>query len=122
MNSEENKVKEKCIALLQSENQCHIGLCLGDDPYIVPISYGYRNEVLYFHSSLNGKKINILKENPKTSFSVEKGGNLVPAEKACKFSIHYASVLGSGKMEFVESIEEKREALDIISLQQGSPG
>ena len=35
------------------------------DPYVVMMNYGYEDGVIYFHGDPNGRKMDILKENPK---------------------------------------------------------
>ena len=39
-------------------------------PYAVPISYVYDGEHIYFHSALEGHKIDAIRRNPNASFAV----------------------------------------------------
>ncbi|GAV22898.1 pyridoxamine 5'-phosphate oxidase family protein [Carboxydothermus pertinax] len=34
-------------------------------PYAVPLNYVYKNGAIYFHSALEGQKLDLLKENPR---------------------------------------------------------
>ncbi len=47
---------------------CRIGFVDGDEPYIVPVSFGYEDNAIYFHSALEGRKVNLIKKNSKVCF------------------------------------------------------
>jgi nitroimidazol reductase NimA-like FMN-containing flavoprotein (pyridoxamine 5'-phosphate oxidase superfamily) len=55
--------------------------------------------------------------NPRVCFQIDTDVEIVPAEKACDWSIKYRSVIGFGKAEFLHSPEEKRRALKTIMSQ-----
>jgi uncharacterized protein len=83
-------------------------------PYIVPVNFGYKPGYLYFHTGYEGQKIDFLKANPEVCFEVDVDAKIVPAEHPCMFSCNYLSVVGYGTARFVEDLEEKTRALDII--------
>jgi nitroimidazol reductase NimA-like FMN-containing flavoprotein (pyridoxamine 5'-phosphate oxidase superfamily) len=83
-------------------------------PYLVPLNYGYRDEVLYFHSAPEGHKIELLKLNPLVGFSVIIDLGLVEAEQACNWGARFRSVIGHGRVEFIEDAEQKRSALNLL--------
>ncbi len=56
--------------LLSSSEAGRFGLSVGDEPYVVPVSYWYRDGKIYFHSG-EGKKIEYMKKNPKVCFEVD---------------------------------------------------
>ncbi|MFC1737124.1 pyridoxamine 5'-phosphate oxidase family protein [Candidatus Hydrogenedentota bacterium] len=93
---------------------CHLAMVDGNKPYVVPISFGYRDGTLFLHTSPKGMKTNILRANPNVCFEFEVGVEMVKAEKACKWDVKYQSVIGWGKACFLDGNEAKREALDII--------
>ncbi len=93
---------------------CRIGLAESNNPYIVPVNFGYEDGCLYIHSAKEGRKIDILRLNNKVCFEVDIDHDLVRAESACKWSMRYRSVIGFGRAFFVDDFEEKRKALDII--------
>jgi hypothetical protein len=41
---------------------CRLGLTDGIRPYVVPLSFGFKNNTLYFHSAPEGKKIEMLRK------------------------------------------------------------
>ena len=93
---------------------CRLALYENAQPYIVPLCFGYKDNILYFHSAPEGKKLDILRNNNKVCFEFDTDHELVMGEKACGCSMKYRSVIGFGKAKFVEDIESKRRALDII--------
>ena len=44
----------------------------GENPYSVPVSFGYCQGRIYFHSSTMGKKMNNIIDNPKVAFVVDR--------------------------------------------------
>ncbi|MCJ7623552.1 MAG: pyridoxamine 5'-phosphate oxidase family protein [Anaerolineaceae bacterium] len=114
MNVKEQSQGEKIDAVIQQALYCHIALSVDDQPYVIPVSYGYQDNALYFHSGPKGKKLELLKENPRVGFSIEHQVELKEAKSACKYSMLYASVIGKGRAHLLESIEEKSRGLDIV--------
>ena len=58
-------------ALLSSEVFGHLGCCDGGKPYIVPMAYVFRENVLYGQTT-EGKKVEMLRKNPIVCFQVER--------------------------------------------------
>jgi uncharacterized protein len=85
-------------------------------PYVLPMNFGYDKDVIYFHSSKKGKKIDILKQNPNVCvcFTTDHALDYVNEEVACSWSMKYRSVLAYGKVKFVEDYDEKLTALKHI--------
>jgi len=101
--------------ILADARVCRLAMVDGDMPYVVPLCFGFRDNSLFFHSALEGKKIEALKRNPAVCFEVDMLFKTIPSEKACGWSMKYHSVIGFGKAIFLEDAEEKRKALEIIS-------
>lgn len=98
---------------------CRIGLCDGGQPYVVPVCFGYEDGVLYFHSSVRGRKVDVLRRNNAVCVEFDIDQEIVKAERACKWGIKYRSVIGFGEASFVEEAGAKRRALDIIMAHYG---
>ena len=101
-------------AIINASLVCRLALSDENQPYIVPLSFGYQEKTLYFHSAREGKKIDIIKRNNRVCFEFDLNTQIIEAEKACKWGMKYQSVIGFGKAVFVENIEEKKKALTII--------
>jgi nitroimidazol reductase NimA-like FMN-containing flavoprotein (pyridoxamine 5'-phosphate oxidase superfamily) len=103
--------------ILRKATVCRLGLVDGTIPYIVPLSFGYDGNTLYFHSAREGKKIDLLKRNPVVCFEFDVDAEPVPAETSCGWTMRYRSVVGSGTASFVEDPGGKSAALEIIMRQ-----
>ena len=116
MRRSEKEITDKLAIgkIINASLVCRLALSDGNQPYIVPLCFGYQDRTLYFHSALEGKKIDILKKNNRTCFEFDVNSEIIKAEKACKWGMKYQSVIGFGKAVLVENIEEKQKALNII--------
>ena len=93
---------------------CRLALCDNGRPYIVPLCFGYKAHVLYFHSANAGKKLDMLKKNNNVCFEVDIDTELVKTGQVCDWGMKYKSIIGFGKAMFIETAELKREALNVI--------
>ncbi len=93
---------------------CHLALCKNSVPYVVPMNYGYADGCLYFHSAIEGRKIDILRSNNTVSFAIYVDERLATSDVACKWSTRYKSVIGEGKAFLVEELQKKEAAMAII--------
>jgi len=93
---------------------CRLGLADGNQPYVIPLSFGYHDNTLYFHTGKKGKKMEILKKNNRVCFEMEAGLEIIPADNPCKWNMRYESVVGFGRALVLENQAEKRQALDVI--------
>ncbi len=110
------------IKILDKAKVLHLGLVDGDEPYVVPMNYGYEFKdeklVFYLHGARQGRKLDVIKANPKVFAELE--CDIVPfeGEVACKYGITYASVMAKGKAVIVEDTEEKMHALTVLMKTQ----
>ena len=109
--------KKEIEKILKKSQICHIAMVDKEKPYIVPMNFGYENKTLFFHSALEGRKINLIKKNPNLCFEVDQVVQFKKAKIACDWSIEYKSVIGEGRAQLLYDPEEKREGLNIIMAQ-----
>jgi nitroimidazol reductase NimA-like FMN-containing flavoprotein (pyridoxamine 5'-phosphate oxidase superfamily) len=113
---------EEKLKILSKCKVCRIGISLNDQPYVIPLNFGYdykNNQLtLYFHSAKTGKKIDILSQNNKSCFEVDCDHILIEGETACDYGFSFTSVIGFGKIEFIENREEKVYALNALMKHQ----
>ncbi len=116
MRRSEKEIKDiKLIySILNEAEVCRVGFSRANKPYIVPMNFGFDEGHIYLHSSVEGKKMEILKENKNLCFEVDVRSELVKSEKPCNWGMKYVSVMGNGTAELIEKPEEKIKALDII--------
>ena len=108
--------------ILDTAKVLHLGLAVDNEPYVVPMNYGYTMEdgklVLYMHSALLGKKLDMMRANPKVFFEMD--CDLAPFEGVlpCQYGLVYSSVMGRGTASIVEDVQEKIKAMAILMKTQ----
>lgn len=106
-----NEIKD----ILDKSMIVHVGMVDGDEPYVVPMNYGYTLEdgvlCIYLHGAHVGRKIDIMKKNPKVFFEMECDVTPFEGKVACQYGTTYASVMGLGKAEILEDVEEKKDGM-----------
>lgn len=112
---------ELLTEILREATVCRIGMIDGDKPYIVPMNYGYSDGCLYFHSAKKGKKIDLLRNDNYVCFETETRLETVRGKDACKWGMKYLSVIGYGRVTFLEKKEDKVLGLNAI-MEQNAPG
>jgi nitroimidazol reductase NimA-like FMN-containing flavoprotein (pyridoxamine 5'-phosphate oxidase superfamily) len=106
------------LKIIQKCKVCRLGLSDGDRPYIVPLNYGYSFEknilTLFFHSAKEGKKLDIIKNNNRACFEIDCDAKLAEAERPCDYGYVYKSIIGFGKIFFLETLSDKIDGLNKI--------
>lgn len=59
-------------------------MCVDNIPYIVPLNFEYQENVFYMHCAKEGRKLEMIKENPFVCFEMDQG-SVKTADEACKF-------------------------------------
>lgn len=84
-------------------------------PMVKPLNFVYWNGAIYFHSALEGEKMEDIKEEPRVCFEVDVSiayaRNL---REPCNTDYLYRSVIVKGRAVRAESIVEKRDALRML--------
>ena len=110
------------LGILDRAKIVHVGMVDEGEPYIVPMNYGYTMEegklVLYLHSAVRGKKLDMIRANPNVFFEMD--CDRVPFESRvpCQYGLSYSSVMGRGTARIVEDVEEKKLAMTILMKTQ----
>ncbi len=106
------------LSIVQECRICHLGMQDEKGVYIVPLNYGfeYLNETLtlYFHSANVGRKIDALKKNNSVCIEMDCDHRLIEGDKACDFSFGFKSIIGNGKVYFVDDTTEKTKGLQLL--------
>ena len=113
---------EQIRGILDTAKVLRLGLALGDEPYIVPMNYGYIMEgeklTFYLHSARKGKKLDILRANPKVF--VELDCDLKPFDgvKPCQYGLSYSSLMARGRAGILVDPVEKMAAMTALMKTQ----
>ena len=110
------------LEILDKAKVLHLGLCVDNEPYVVPMNYGYIMEggkpVLYLHSAVQGKKLDMIRANPNVFFEMDCDRMPFEGEKPCQYGLVYSSVMGRGTASIVEDVEEKKKAMSLLMKTQ----
>ena len=109
-------------AILDSAKVLHLGLAVNNEPYVVPMNYGYTMEngrlVLYLHSAVRGRKLDMLQANSNVFFEMDCDRVPFEGQVACQYGLAYSSIMGRGSARIVEDVEEKKQAMSILMKTQ----
>ena len=107
---------EEIEAVIRKATVCRLGLVDGNESYIVPVNFGYERNAIYFHSALEGRKVELIKKNNKVCFEIDTDVAIEKTDKS-NCSVKYRSVIGRGRACILESNEEKLHGLKAIMRQ-----
>ena len=97
--------KEETEHLLTKHSHGRLGLCIGNEPYVVPVAYRYHEGAIYFHSAKRGKKLDFIKKNNRVCFEIDEW------QKA------WASVICFGKASLHDDFELKKKGFELLAKQ-----
>ncbi len=107
--------RKEIDAIIGNSDVCRLAMAMGDQPYLVPLSFGYDGQAIYLHTADRGKKIDHFKANPKVCFEFESNVKIVAHPTvACKWSVAFETVIGFGTIEEMTTPEEKQYGLKQI--------
>lgn len=109
--------KERVEEIIARCDICYVGITdLEGNPYVIPMNFGYQDGVIYLHSGSAGSCLDMLAQNNFTciTFSIDHELIFQHPKVACSYRMKAKSVICRGQVNFLEDIEEKRQALDII--------
>lgn len=110
-NNRSNEGQKIIQSIINGAKICRIALCDGGKAYIIPMSFGYDGKRIYLHSSEKGKKVELMRKSTSICFELESHVEIRESSVPCRFGMDYKSVVGYGKLVFLSSIREKKEAL-----------
>lgn len=114
---------DEIVSIIKKCDVCRIALNDQDFPYIVPLNFGMDIEdgkvVFYFHGAMEGKKLDLIKQDNRATFEMDCCHNFILYEERMSCTMGYESVIGHGTIEIVPD-EQKLKALKILMRQYHS--
>ena len=111
-------------SIIEKCKLCHLAMVDNGLPYVIPMNFGYELDnktlILYFHSAQSGRKIEILNKHKAVCFEMAVEGTLGKVADPCNAGYYFESVLGFGRVEFIEDIPEKCRALSLLMKHQAN--
>jgi len=105
---------------IRSCKECFLGMVDPQGlPYVIPMNFGYKDDVIYLHSAPEGYSITSIENNPNVciTFCTENEITHQNEEVACSYRVQGSSVICRGKVIFLEDADAKVEALNIFMEQ-----
>jgi len=106
---------DELVAVMRRCDVCRLGLNQDGYPYLLPLNFGLyvrpdKTVELYFHSAMQGTKLNLIAKDNRAAFEMDCAHRLVLDTADHECTMEYESVIGHGVIEMV-SDEDKYEAL-----------
>jgi nitroimidazol reductase NimA-like FMN-containing flavoprotein (pyridoxamine 5'-phosphate oxidase superfamily) len=112
--------------ILDRGRTCHLAFYGEDEPYVVPLCYGYQlvdgRLTLYFHAATEGKKLSLMRENPCVGFCVSTAGGITTGPVPCAWSMDFESVMGAGVLSEVSDETLRKRGMDLLMAHYGLTG
>ena len=110
MRKAKREIKEfaDIVAVMRRCDVCRLGIVDdGGAPYVVPLNFGLEaaegKVTLYFHSALEGHKLDLLARNPHVGFEMDCDHKLQYFSEKCYCTMAYASVMGKGTVRMTKT-------------------
>lgn len=119
----EIKTRERVEEILKRAQVGRLGTVSRDGtPMIKPVNFLYRNGRIYFHSALEGEKMDHLAFSSSVCFEVDEAFGYLPAsDSPCEASFSFRSVILQGHARILEDPEEKITILNDL-MEKYQPG
>jgi nitroimidazol reductase NimA-like FMN-containing flavoprotein (pyridoxamine 5'-phosphate oxidase superfamily) len=107
--------REEIDAVIHTAEVCRLAFARDNEPYLVPVSFGYDGKSLFIHTAPKGRKLEFIEANNRVCFEFEANVELRADEgDACKWTFEFESVIGYGTISELKSAGEKARGLNQI--------
>lgn len=105
-----------------------MGMTDNHEAYMAPLDFGYESDgqslgAVYFHCARAGRKLDLLKADPRVSLLFVASGHALVDEGdgslACTLNTDYRSVMALGEARVIEDEAEKLAAMRVVLRQHG---
>ncbi len=100
---------------------CRVAMVDGNEPYLIPMNCGWDGERLLLHAAAEGRKLDILRANPRVCVEIDEDIQIVTGATGEECTANYVTVIGTGTASFVVDARAKGQDLNII-IHQCHPG
>jgi uncharacterized protein len=107
--------RETAYRILDEGFLCHVGFVVDGQPFVIPTSYGRKDESLFIHGSAASRMLKNMKEALPVCVTVTLVDGLVLARSIFNHSMNYRSVVVLGRAALVDDAAQKLEALHLLS-------
>ncbi len=107
--------KQQIDDLLITAQVGRIAMAVANEPYVVPVNYLYQDGKVYFHAALKGRKLEMIRANPRVCFEVDEMIAINPGERACDYGAFFRSVIAYGNAALMADGQEKADVLSALT-------
>ncbi len=113
-----------CRAVLDEAPFLVLALNDGGVPYAVPLCVALADGGIYLHMAAAGRKLDLLKADPRAGFTAVAHAAVVPGETACATGMRASSVAGTARCAIVDDPGERRTVTRRVraEVRRGRPG
>src|SRR6266542_2107574 len=94
--------REVVYKILDEGFICHVGFAVDGQPFVIPTSYGRKDDSLYIHGSAASRMLRQLKQTVPVCVTVTLLDGLVLARSVFNHSMNYRSVVVLGEATLVD--------------------
>ena len=109
--------RETAYQILDEGFLCHVGFVVEGQPFVIPTSYGRKEDSLLIHGSAASRMLRQMKEGLPVCVTVTLLDGLVMARSIFNHSMNYRSVVVLGKATLIDDPVEKLNSLRLLSEQ-----
>ena len=105
--------REELEEVIRSCKTCYVAMSLNDQPYVLPMNFGFDGDFVILHSAMHGRMWETLQQNPKVSINWTLGEELVwqDVQVGCSYRVKSASVVVEGDAEIIDDYDEKYQCM-----------
>jgi len=105
--------REEIEQVLASVRIMTVACCLENEPYLFTVDFAWEPQTrqLWFHCAAEGRKVDIIKANPRVCVTVVEDRGYVEGE--CDHA--YRSLILEGEAQVVTDLAEKRRGLELLA-------
>ncbi len=104
-----------CRAVLDEAAYLVLALNDGGAPYAVPLCVALADGRIYLHMAAAGRKLDLLRADPRAGFTAVAHAAVVSGETACATGMRASSVAGTALCAVVDDPAERHRALDAFA-------
>ncbi len=113
--------ERKIEAFLSKTKTGFLGLIDNETPYVLPLNYVWSNGSIYIHGAAEGRKIDILRNQPNACFTVSEEYGTIADPIPAMTDTAFMSVIVSGTAEFITDLDEATSVMQAM-LNKYVPG
>ncbi len=114
----ERAVPAEAAEILIRGMVAHVGFCERDQPFVIPLNYGYdleRPDRIYLHGSYDSRTMRHLASGAPVCVTVTTIDGLVYSRTAANHAVNYTSVVCFGRGRTVTDVDQKARLFEAMT-------